>query len=248
MKATTKYLSLAALALMGTLTSCQSDDEATIARPANAVGINITVGSLQTTRSNPASTDPDEAQNFNEGDQVCVSTEGQDPVIFKCTNADNQTWAEAQPNKFLLWKQNQMTFKAYYPVTEGTSMTNFTLPTDQSTAYNIALADYMTCEQPCDNVSGTDIYLQLERKTARVIVKIAGFNDQYDEGQQTVSNVSINSHYSAIADGNGTGSTTAVTPYRQGDGGKNTTYTALIVPTNADGSATQIVDDNYDEC
>ena len=51
MKAT-KYLSMAALALMGALASCQSDDDFTVTRPANAVGINVSVGSLQTTRSN----------------------------------------------------------------------------------------------------------------------------------------------------------------------------------------------------
>ena len=93
---TTKYLSLAALALMGTLASCQSDDEATIARPANAVGINVTVGSLKgTTRSNPAATD-DTQREFNQGDKVCVSTDGQDPVLFQCQSADMQTWAEAE--------------------------------------------------------------------------------------------------------------------------------------------------------
>ena len=238
MKAT-KYLSLAALALMGTLASCQNDDEPanSFARPANAVGINVTVGSLQTTRSNPAATDPDEAHLFNQGDQVCVSTEGQDPVLFQCTNADQQTWAEAVSGKFLLWTQNEMTFKAYYPATDGTSMTAFTLPADQSTEANIALADYMTRQQTCTNVSGNNINLELERKTARVIVRIAGFNDQYDNDEKTVSNVRINSQYSAIANDNGNGDVTAVTPYQDGTGGLNTTYTALVVPGSGDDGA-----------
>ena len=98
MKAT-KYLSLAALALMGTLASCQSDDEAaaSFARPANAVGINVTVGSLKgTTRSNPAATD-DTQREFNLGDQISVSTDGQDPVIFQCQDADMQTWTGPRP-------------------------------------------------------------------------------------------------------------------------------------------------------
>ena len=240
MKSTTKYLSLAALALMGTLASCQSDDEAatnSFARPANAVGINVSVGSLQTTRSNPAATDPDEAHLFNLGDQVCVSTEGQDPVLFQCTNADQQTWAEAVPGKFLLWKQSEMTFQAYYPATEGTSMTAFTLPADQSTEAKIALADYMTRQQTCNNESGTDINLSLERKMARVIVRIAGFNDQYDNDAKTVSNVRIYSQFSAIADGNPTGSSTEIQPYAQGNGGQGSTYTALVVPGYDDDGA-----------
>jgi hypothetical protein len=239
MKAT-KYLSLAAIALMGTLASCH-DDEATavsFARPDNAVGINVTVGSLQgTTRSNPASADPDEAHLFNLGDQVCVSTDGQDPVVFQCTNADQQTWAEAEAGKFLLWTQSEMTFKAYYPATTGTSMTAFNLPADQSSEAKIAQADYMTRQQTCTNENGTDINLNLERKTARVIVRIAGFNDQYDNDQKTVSNVRINSQFSAIADGNGTGDITEVTPYMRGTGGQGTTFTALVVPGDGDSGA-----------
>jgi len=241
MKAT-KYLSLAALALMGTLVSCQNDDEPanSFARPANAVGINVTVGAMQTTRSNPAATDPDEAHLFNQGDQVCVSTDGQDPVLFQCTNADQQTWAEAVSGKFLLWTQNEMTFKAYYPATEGTSMTAFTLPADQSSTEKIALADYMTRQKTCNNENGTDITLDLERKTARVIVRINGFTDQYDNDEKTVSNVRINSQFSAIADGNGNGDITAVTPYMQGTGGQGTSYTALVVPGYDDSGATFI--------
>ena len=240
MKAT-KYLSLAALALMGTLVSCQNDDEPanSFARPDNAVGINVTVGSLQTTRSNPAATD-DTQREFNLGDQISVSTDGQDPVLFQCTNADQQTWAEAEAGKFLLWTQNEMTFKAYYPATPGTSMTAFTLPVDQSSEAKIALADYMTRQKTCNNENGTDITLDLERKTARVIVRINGFTDQYDEGQQTVSNVRINSQYSTINDGNGTGDITEVTPYMQGTGGQGTSYTALVVPGYDDSGATFI--------
>ena len=243
----TKYLSLAALALMGTLASCQSDDEAAVsfARPANAVGINVTVGSLKgTTRSNPAATD-DTQREFNQGDQVCVSTDGQDPVVFQCQDADMQTWAEAEAGKFLLWTQNEMTFKAYYPATTGTSMTTFNLPADQSTEAKIALADYMTRQQTCTNVSGNNINLELERKTARVIVRINGFTDQYRDDQKTVDNVRIYSEASDIEYDNPTGSSTEIQPYAQGsnDGwgwSQNSTFTALVVPGYGDDGATFI--------
>ena len=68
---------MAALALMGTLASCQSDDDFTVTRPANAVGINVSVGSLQTTRSNAIATD-DTQRQFNQGDQISVSTNDQE--------------------------------------------------------------------------------------------------------------------------------------------------------------------------
>ena len=76
---------MAALALMGTLASCQSDDDFTVTRPANAVGINVSVGSLQTTRSNAIATD-DTQRQFNQGDQISVSTNDQEAVLFQCTS------------------------------------------------------------------------------------------------------------------------------------------------------------------
>ena len=70
-----------------------------------------------------------------------------------------------------------------------------------------------------------------------VIVNIAGFNDQYFNHQKTVSNVSIYSEASGIENGNPTGSSTEILPYAQGDGGLNTTYTALVVPGWGDDGA-----------
>jgi len=230
-----KYLSMAALALMGALASCQSDDDFTVARPDNAVSVNFSVGSLQaTTRSNAVATD-DTQRQFNQDDQIAVSTNDQEAVIFQCTSTDDQTWTEAVPNKFLLWTQSTLTFSAYYPVTTGTSMTAFTLPADQSSEAKIALADYMTRQQVISRPEGgSDIQMQLERKMARVIVRISGFGSQYFDDQKIVSNVRIYSEASGIADGNPTGSSTEIQPYAQGDGGQGSTYTALVVPGYGD--------------
>ena len=108
-----KYLSMAALALMGALASCQSDDDFTVARPDNAVSVNFSVGSLQAiTRSNALATDEAQSQ-FNSGDQVCLSTAEQEPVTYQY---DGTNWNEATPGKFLLWKADQMNFQAYYQI------------------------------------------------------------------------------------------------------------------------------------
>ena len=232
-----KYLSMAAPALMGALASCQSDDF-TVARPDNAVSVNFSVGSLQaTTRSNAIATD-DTQRRFNQGDQISVSTNDQEAVLFQCTSTEDQTWTEAVPNKFLLWTQPTLTFSAYYPVTTGTSMTTFTVPTDQSSVEKIALADYMTRQQVISRPDGgSDIQMQLERKMARVIVRISGFGSQYFDDQKTVKNVRIYSQASGIEDGNPTGSSTEIQPYAQGDGGQGSTYTALVVPGSGDSGA-----------
>ena len=236
MKAT-KYISLAALALMGTLASCQSDDEAAdlSARPADAVSVNFSVGSLQgTTRSNAVATDDTQYQ-FNAADQVCVSTAGQDPVTYQY---DGTKWNEATADKFLVWTADQQNFQAYYPTTAGTSLTAFTLPADQSSVEKINAADYMTGQR---NVSkGNEVQMTLNRQMARVIVRISGFGSQYFDDQKTVSNVRIYSEASGIADGNPTGSSTEIQPYAQGDGGQGSTYTALVVPGYGDEGATFI--------
>ena len=233
-----KYLSMAALALMGALASCQSDDDFTVARPDNAVSVNFSVGSLQgTTRSNAVATD-DTQHQFNQGDQIAVSTNDQEAVLFQCTSTENQTWTEAVSNKFLLWTQPMLTFSAYYPVTTGTSMTAFTVPADQSSVEKIALADYMTRQQVISRPEGgSDIQMQLKRKMARVIVRISGFGSQYFDDQKTVSNVRIYSEASGIADGNPTGSTTEIQPYAPGNGGQGSTFTALVVPGYGDSGA-----------
>ena len=233
-----KYLSMAALALMGALASCQSDDDFTVARPDNAVSVNFSVGSLQaTTRSNAIATD-DTQRQFNQGDQISVSTNDQEAVLFQCTSTEDQTWTETVAGKFLLWTQPTLTFSAYYPVTTGTSMTAFTMPADQSSEAKIALADYMTRQQVISRPEGgSDIQMQLERKMARVIVRISGFGSQYFDDQKTVSNVRIYSEASGIADGNPTGSSTEIQPYAQGNGGQGSTYTALVVPGYGDSGA-----------
>lgn len=229
---TTKYLSMAAIALMGTLASCQSDDDITVARPADAVSVNFTVGSRQAvTRSNALATD-DTQKQFNRGDQVTISTADQDPVNYQY---DGSAWNEAVAGKFLLWKAASMTFQAFYPVTTGTSLIAFTLPTDQSIVENINAADYMTGSATVSQPN--EVQMELQRQTARVIVTISGFNDQYSDADKLVSGVHINSAAAAIADGAATGSVTTVTPYASGTGTQGSTYTALLIPAAANASA-----------
>ena len=237
----TKYTAIAALTLLGAFASCQKEN----LRPDNAVKVSVSVGAL--TKTNAIATD-DTQRRFNQGDQIAVSTNDQEAVLFQCTSTENQTWTEAAPNKFLLWTQKTLTFSAYYPATTGTSMTTFTVPADQSSVEKIALADYMTRQQVISRPEGgSDIQMQLERKMARVIVRISGFGSQYDDDEKTVSNVSIYSEASGIADGNPEGSSTEIQPYAQGDGGQGSTYTALVVPGYGDSGARfiQLTDGEY---
>ena len=208
----TKYLSFAVLAGAMLLTNCNKDDESTSPiRPSDAVNINFSVGGKQLTRSNPLGATDAEQAKFNAGDQIAVSVTApaeQSAVIFKL--GSNGTWTETGAD-FLRWKASAQTFKAVYP---ESAKDGFTLPTDQSDADKIIAADYMLVETECTRpTNGTDISLRLKRQTARIIVNIASYGNQYASDKQNVSDVKIN----------------GITPYKQGTSDQ---YIALVLPSS----------------
>ncbi len=227
----TRYLQVAVLAGAVLTTNCNKDDDQTSSSNADVVKFSFNAGdaSKRLTRSNPLATD-DSQTEFNANDKIQVTTVGQDPVTYVLGSDGN--WTEEAG--YLVWKSNSQTFTAVYP---STATDPFTVPTDQSTVAKITAADYMSVTSTCTRPTpGADISLTLERKTARVIVKIAGFNNQYSTAaQKIVSDVVIN----------------GITPYPQGlnDDGKgvaNTTYTALVNPASAAATADFITLKDFD--
>ena len=214
------------LLVMG-VTSCQKDEQAIdFASDPLAVKVEAVVGESLFTRSNP--TDDTKQTVFNSGDQIAISNEG----TFVNYTFDGTSWSP-ETGKYLKWEQNTMTFDAYYPVTTGTSMTTFTLPLDQSDISKITSADYMTASKEIAKNGITPITLAFERKMARVIVNITGFGEQYDEAEKKVSDVKIVSGKESLS---GT-TATAVTPFANGTGGVNSTYTALVIPAAINGTS-----------
>ena len=72
------------------ITEFVREGDFTVARPDNAVSVNFSVGSLQAiTRSNAIATD-DTQRQFNQGEQISVSTNDQEAVLFQCTSTDDQ--------------------------------------------------------------------------------------------------------------------------------------------------------------
>ena len=221
----------ALLLLMG-VTSCQNE-EVTIdfGNDTLAVKVEASIGESIFSRSNPQGS-VEEQKVFNTGDQIAISNEGR----FVNYTYDGASWSANIPSEYLKWSSETMTFDAYYPVNATTNMQNFTLPASQSSVKGIAWADYMTVSKELTKNEVDPISLTFERKTARVIVKIASFGDQYTEIQKTVSDVKIVSGAESLS---GT-TATAVTPLANGTGAINSTYTALIIPTTAKSSETFI--------
>ena len=216
----TRYMG--AFAVIAMLAACSTDDEQGTNTAANEVKITATVGGNSIfTRSNPLGTEA-EQKNFNENDAISVTTDGK-TVIY--TKKEGQ-WANA--NDYLVWTGNTQTFEACYP---GNSTNSFTLgyvSADQSTAEKIAQSDYMTCTKNVTGIPETrQLALNFERQTARVIIKVSAFGDEFEGLNPTLSAVEV---YSKLKVPAGEGdSYEAIQACKREENGSNVFY-ALVSP------------------
>ena len=170
-----------------------------------------------TTRTNPAATD-DAQTKFNENDQVTVSNNGnQADYAYNGTS-----WVPAIADKYLLWDRSNLTFNCWYPAGGNNTATIGYLTADQSTAAQMAKSDYMNAETKLQTADEA-LNFSLERKTARLVLKISGLIDV----PGTIKHVRIVSKASTAADET---QTIDITPLTSGGGGIGTTYTALVAP------------------
>ena len=187
----TKYMG--AFAVIAMLAACSTDDEQSANTAANEVKIAATVGGSSIfTRSNPLGTKA-EQESFNENDAISVTTEGKTVIYTK--NKDGQ-WANV--NDYLVWTGNTQAFEACYPEKADESSTNSYsagyVSADQSTADNIAKSDYMTCRKEIekkDIPTDRQLTLNFKRQTARVIVNVSGFGDEFKDLNPTLSAVEV---------------------------------------------------------
>ena len=186
----TRYMG--AFAVIAMLAACSTDDEQSANTAANEVKIAATVGGNSIfTRSNPVGTEA-EQQNFNEGDAISVTTEGT-TVIYKKTA---EVWAPVNAAEFLLWTGNTQTFQACYPekADENSTKNSFSagyVSADQSTVEKIALSDYMTCTKNIVIPDTRQLTLNFERQTARIIVKVSAFGNEFEGLKPTLSAVEV---------------------------------------------------------
>ncbi len=224
----TRYMG--AFAVIAMLAACSTDDEQGINTAANEVKIAATVGGNSIfTRSNPLGTKV-EQESFNENDAISVTTEGKTVIYTK--NKAGQ-WANA--NDYLVWTGNTQTFEACYPEKADEGSTNsFSVgyvSTDQSTDAKIAQSDYMTCSKEIKKEelpANRQLTLNFERQTARVIVKVSAFGNEFEGLNPTLSAVEVYSKLKVPA-GDGD-SYAAIKAYQATDeSGKNVFY-ALVSP------------------
>ena len=173
-----------------------------------------------TTRTNPAATNDDQTK-FNENDQVTVSNNGnQADYAYNGTS-----WAPAIADKYLLLDKSNLTYNCWYPAGGNNTATVGYLTADQSSAAQMAKSDYMNAEKTLTTADEA-LNFSLERKTARLILKISGFTEQF-ESTATIKHVHIVSKASTAA---GETNPIDIKPLTSGGGGVGTTYTALVAP------------------
>ena len=174
-----------------------------------------------TTRTNPAATD-DAQTKFKENDQVTVSNNGnQADYAYK-----EKSWVPAEADKYLLWDRSNLTFHCWYPADGNNTATVGYLTADQSTADLMAKSDYMNAKKTLQTADEA-LNFNLERKTARIILKISGLIDVLG----TIKHVRIVSKASTAAGEANTIDITPLTQKGEGEiGGIGTTYTALVIP------------------
>lgn len=212
----------AGLLLAGCATD--SDNNNTGLSDPNAVHVSASVGSIFT-RSNP--TDETKQTSFNNGDVMGVSNSGK-----SLNYTFNGTDWQPGDGSYLVWDKSDLKFQCWYPADGKNTFSKGYIHEDQSNETEIAKSDYMTAEKKLDAIPDSrKLEVALERKTARLILNIQSFNDQFTADTK-VNHVRIVGK--ECTDANET-STINIKPLQKGEGGINTTYTALVAPGSVEG-------------
>ena len=167
------------------LTACSESEDLLAAYHSDSKAVHITaqVGKASAdgfTRSNPLG-DAEKQAKFNENDEISVRADGQDAVTYQFNGSE---WVP-QGGKFLKWEKETMNFTAYYPATFNGTINQ---PEKYTSEADLAAADFMSFSGPQTNTNKSNqLTLTMNRLMARVVVEIAGFNDQY--AGATIDNV-----------------------------------------------------------
>ena len=224
------------------LTACSESEDLLAAYHSDSKAVHITaqVGKASAdgfTRSNPLG-DAEKQAKFNENDEISVQADGQDAVTYKLVDKE---W-QPQGGKFLKWEKETMNFTAYYPATFNGTINQ---PTEYNKEADLAAADFMSFSGPQKNDNNNQLTLTMERKMARVVVEIAGFNDQYTTNA-TVNSLSIwgvkaykhsDNKFYALIDPNYTSSTAPFLSLEVAEGESKTTETLTTTPTFTAGNS-----------
>ena len=229
----TKYIG--ALAFVAMLAACSNEEEQGINTLSNVVEVTANVGKNSIfTRSNPVGKTEEALSVFNDGDLIRILTNGK--TVNYTKSGDN--WIP-ENGDYLCWTGGIQDFRAIYPysASENTVNTIYSgyVSADQSTLDKIAKSDYMWTSQteakaPQDRM----LKLYFQRQTARVVVRVSSFGNEFDGLKPVLTDVKVYSklHVSAEEQVGENENIEEITAYKDPtpDENGNNVFYALVAP------------------
>ena len=229
----TKYIG--ALAFVAMLAACSNEEEQGINTLSNVVEVTANVGKNSIfTRSNPVGKTEEALSVFNDGDLIRILTNGK--TVNYTKSGDN--WIP-ENGDYLCWTGGVQDFRAIYPysASENTVNTIYSgyVSADQSTLDKIAKSDYMWTSRtepkaPQDRM----LELDFQRQTARVVVRVSSFGNEFDGQKPVLTDVKVYSklHVSAEEQVGENENIEEITAYKDPtpDENGNNVFYALVAP------------------
>lgn len=229
----TKYIG--ALAFVAMLAACSNEEEQGINTLSNVVEVTANVGKNSIfTRSNPVGKTEEALSVFNDGDLIRILTNGK--TVNYTKSGDN--WIP-ENGDYLCWTGGVQDFRAIYPysASENTVNTVYSgyVSADQSTLDKIAKSDYMWASRT-ESKAPQDRMLELhfQRQTARVVVRVSSFGNEFDGLKPVLTDVKVYSklHVSAEEQVGENENIEEITAYKDPtpDENGNNVFYALVAP------------------
>ena len=229
----TKYIG--ALAFVAMLAACSNEEEQGINTLSNVVEVTANVGKNSIfTRSNPVGKTEEALSVFNDGDLIRILTNGK--TVNYTKSGDN--WIP-ENGDYLCWTGGVQDFRAIYPYSanENTVNTIYSgyVSADQSTLDKIAKSDYMWTSRT-ESKAPQDRMLELDfqRQTARVVVRVSSFGNEFDGLKPVLTDVKVYSklHVSAEEQVGENENIEEITAYKDPtpDENGNNVFYALVAP------------------
>ena len=229
----TKYIG--ALAFVAMLAACSNEEEQGINTLSNVVEVTANVGKNSIfTRSNPVGKTEEALSVFNDGDLIRILTNGKTVNYTK----SGDKWIP-ENGDYLCWTGGVQDFRAIYPysASENTVNTIYSgyVSADQSTLDKIAKSDYMWTSRtelkvPQDRM----LELDFQRQTARVVVRVSSFGNEFDGLKPVLTDVKVYSklHVSAEEQVGENENIEEITAYKDPtpDENGNNVFYALVAP------------------
>ena len=229
----TKYIG--ALAFVAMLAACSNEEEQGINTLSNVVEVTANVGKNSIfTRSNPVGKTEEALSVFNDGDLIRILTNGK--TVNYTKSGDN--WIP-ENGDYLCWTGGVQDFRAIYPysASENTVNTVYSgyVSADQSTLDKIAKSDYMwTCRTEAKAPQDRMLVLYFQRQTARVVVRVSSFGNEFDGLKPVLTDVKVYSklHVSAEEQVGENENIEEITAYKDPtpDENGNNVFYALVAP------------------